>query len=166
LQVFRLIADRYGEAHSLCNLGGIAFLQGRLGLAIQQLASSLALRQEIADRPGIAFTCIVASAPLASLGRLHEACNVLNGGSAACAALGYQLEPCDEIFVAAARECLDRAASAGTIAAGQLEAWQAEGRAMSIEELGRFTSAGLHEAAQTAQNQSAAAQADQCPADA
>src|SRR5207248_2846619 len=107
---------------------------------------ALALRRALGDQAGTAISCALAAEVLAALEHPRPAAVAYGGALAAMAKLGCHFDPVEQQTANAARARLDAALAAGEVTADELVQWQAQGAAISLDELAKFTLAALEEA--------------------
>jgi len=143
LVLYREMGYLRGEAFSLNSLGIVEYMQGNYSVAQALHGQALALFLDLGLKSGIADTCICAGTTAAALGRPRTATRAIYGGQSGAVGLEYKLDKLKQQVLEAGLARLNAAVADGAITAAQLSRWQAEGEAMSLDELAELTLAEL-----------------------
>jgi tetratricopeptide (TPR) repeat protein len=138
-EILSVIGNRRLLAFALNGLASIQLERRDYNGAAALFGQAGRICNEIGDRNGVATISAGAAALLGTRGYLYHAFIAQSQARKLATAASYIFEPIPERQLEQARTCLDAAAASGEISAEQLAAWQAEGEALSLDELAQFT---------------------------
>jgi tetratricopeptide (TPR) repeat protein len=140
------LGDRAGEARSLSALGLIEDSCGTHAAAQQLYARALTLRRELGDKHGLVSSCGHAGSSLAAAGQLLPAALTLAGAQHQAAQIPYRFEAAERESIDRALALIESAVLVGSLTAEDVAQWQAQGGAMSLDELAQYTLRALRDA--------------------